>query len=222
MADDSSIRILIVEDQEITRFGLKLTLENSPGMLVVREAADGLAAVEAVDACQPDVVLMDIGLPGIDGIEAAKQIKEARPQTRIIMFTSHDSPDEVFAALAAGTEGYCLKNISGDQLIRAIKAVHEGVVWLDPGIANRVLRNIGDQGGDKNSKEKKHFSKFDLSPRELEVLALLVEGLSNHDMAERLIVSVETIKTHMRHIMEKLAVADRTQAAVKALRQGLL
>jgi two-component system, NarL family, response regulator LiaR len=221
MSKDNPIRVLLVEDQEITRFGLRLTLEQSAKVTVVGETSDGLAAVETAKACQPDVVLMDLGLPGINGIDASKQIKDLQPQTRIIMFTSHDSPDEVFAALSAGVEGYCLKTASGDQLIRAIESVYEGVLWLDPGIANRVLRNISTQTGKDNKTATKN-GEFDLSPREIEVLGLLVEGLSNQEMAERLIISPETIKTHMRHIMEKLTVSDRTQAAVKALKHGLL
>lgn len=217
------IRVLLVEDQEITRLGLVLGLKNSTAVKVVGEASDGLAALELTKQLQPQVVLMDIGLPGMNGVEAARLIKESFPETRIIMFTSHDNADHVFASLAAGTEGYCLKSISAEQLERAILAVSEGVVWLDPGIAGVVLRNMVPPSNPSEIKQvnvKK--AKVDLSAREVEVLTLLVEGLTNQEMSERLFVGLETIKTHMRHIMEKLEVSDRTQAAVKALRLDLV
>ncbi len=223
-----SIAVLIVEDHEITRVGLKLTLAQIEGIKIVGEAEDGRAAVEQVLLLHPQVVLMDIGLPLIDGIDATSQIKTEAPQTRIIMLTSHDNDRDIFAALGAGADGYCLKEVSSNQLAMAIRTVADGAAWLDPGIASRVLRAsvAGTQAAAPESasspggKTAAHNTK--LSQREVEVLNLVVEGLSNQEIAERLFLSVETIKTHMRHIMEKLAVSDRTQAAVKAMRQGLV
>ena len=223
------IKIFIADDHEITRVGLKLTLQNVPDFKVIGEAEDGKETIRLVKELKPDVVLMDIGLPIMDGIDATGRIKDEVPDTRIIMLTSHDSDRDVFAALGAGADGYCLKEVSGTQLINAIRAVADGVAWLDPGVASRVLRACATNNpfaaaaDDINSAKGLGMSPASsLSQRELDVLRLVVEGLSNQEIAGRLILSVETIKTHMRHIMEKLAVSDRTQAAVKAMRSGLV
>jgi NarL family two-component system response regulator LiaR len=224
-ADTPSITIFIAEDHEITRVGLKLTLEHVPGFHVVGEAEDGKGTVKQVTELKPHVVLMDIGLPLMDGIDATTRIKEEVPGTKIIMLTSHDNDRDIFAALGAGADGYCLKEVSGAQLVMAIRAVADGVAWLDPGVASRVLRACAAitpaaQGSD--DAVPKAPGPSPLSQRELDVLRLVVEGLSNQEIADKLILSVETVKTHMRHIMEKLAVSDRTQAAVKAMREGLV
>ncbi len=221
-----SISVVIVEDHEITRVGLRLTLEQTPGIRIIGEAADGQQGVEQTIKLQPNVVLMDIGLPGIDGIEATGEIKKSAPKTRVIMLTSHDNDRDVFAALGAGADGYCLKETPTNQLALAIKTVSEGAAWLDPGIASRVLRASVQSGlaaaarADAESGGRGSAPK--LSQREIEVLKLVVEGKSNQEIAEKLYLSVETVKTHMRRIMEKLAVSDRTQAAVKAMREGIL
>lgn len=225
----ADISVLIVEDHEITRVGLKLTLEHSAGIKVIGEAADGKTAISQAAALRPNVILMDIGLPSVDGIEATNQIKKAMPNCRVIMLTSHDSDRDIFAALAAGADGYCLKETATTQLAMAIKAVAEGAAWLDPGIAQRVLRaSVAGSAPMKSvvpagvaPKSDQPPSKL-LSQREIEVLSCVVDGMSNQEIAEKLFVSVETVKTHMRRLMEKLAVSDRTQAAVKAMRQGLL
>lgn len=214
------IGVLLVEDDEPTRFWLRLTLEPERIYHIVGEAEDGKTAVQLALQHKPRVVLMDIGLPVVDGVAASKQIKEALPETRIIMFTSHDSDDSVFAALTAGCDGYCLKSLTAEQLLKAISSVCDGAAWLDPGIANRVLRAASAQtqvGADKEQQNP-----FALSARETDVLVLLVEGLSNQQIAERLHLGTETVKTHMRHIMRKLAVSDRTQAAIKAMREGIV
>lgn len=220
------IRVVVVEDHEITRMGLKLTLEQNAGIKVVGEAADGRQGVETVIATKPHVVLMDIGLPVVDGIQATQSIKQSLPQVRVIILTSHDNDRDVFAALAAGADGYCLKETPTSQLALAIRTVSEGAAWLDPGIASRVLKASVVAGMPEPEKpgptaESRQLASR-LSQREIEVLKLVVEGLSNQQIADRLIVSVETVKTHMRRLMEKLAVSDRTQAAVKAMRDGLL
>jgi NarL family two-component system response regulator LiaR len=218
------ISIFIAEDHEITRVGLRLTLENVPGFSVVGEAADGKTTVKKVAELKPQIVLMDIGLPLMDGIDATTKIKQEVPGTRVIMLTSHDHDRDIFAALGAGADGYCLKEVSGSQLVMAIRAVADGVAWLAPGVAGRVLRACASAspapGTEASAKPSTLASP--LSQRELEVLKLVVEGLSNQEIADKLILSVETVKTHMRHIMEKLAVSDRTQAAVKAMREGLV
>jgi len=223
--DTPTINIFIAEDHEITRVGLKLTLEHVSGFKVVGEAEDGKRTVKEVLELKPHVVLMDIGLPLLDGIDATCRIKTESPGIRVIMLTSHDNDRDIFAALGAGADGYCLKEVSGSQLIMAIRAVADGVAWLDPGIASRVLRAVATATPHSPASEDgavKAPGPSPLSQRELDVLRLVVEGLSNQEIADRLILSVETIKTHMRHIMEKLAVSDRTQAAVKAMREGLV
>jgi DNA-binding NarL/FixJ family response regulator len=231
----------VVEDHEITRVGLRLMLEQAPDITIVGEAADGRKGVDAVAALKPNVVLMDIGLPAIDGIEATDQIKKNTPGVRVIMLTSHDNDRDVFAALSAGADGYCLKETPTQQLVLAIRAVADGAAWLDPGIAAKVLRasvaghapTVAPVGAESDAAGKPGSTKYGaansdgpkaarLSQREIDVLKLVVEGMSNQSIAEKLFVSVETVKTHMRRIMEKLAVSDRTQAAVKAMREGLL
>lgn len=233
------VRVVLAEDDEPTRFWLKLTLQQSQAFEVVGQAGDGRSAVELTKANQPDLVLMDIGMPIMDGVEAARLVKESLPQTKVIMFTSHDTDDSVFAALSAGADGYCLKTLTAEQLLKAVSSVLDGAAWLDPGIARKVLKAASsagpkeeeaeaDKADTKNSTAKETGkdapgpNPFALSQREMEVLQLLVEGLSNQEIADKLCLGTETIKTHMRHIMRKLSVSDRTQAAIKAMRQGIV
>lgn len=233
-SNESTIRIVIVEDHEFTRMGLKMGLEQIPGLVVIAECEDGRNAYNTVVEHKPDVVLMDIELPRMNGIDATKKIRAELPDTRVIMLTSHSSDQEIFAALGAGANGYCLKNISSAQLANVVRSVAEGAVWLDPGIANRVLcayasgttpAGVVPNGASPaptnirtRTKEKGNTR---LSPREIEVLRLVAQGLSNQKIADQLELGLETVKTHMRHIMEKLTVSDRTEAAVKAMREGL-
>lgn len=211
------IRVLIVEDQELVRVGLKTVLAKTEGLEVAGTASDGKDAVEQARSISPDVIVMDIGLPFLNGIEASRQIKEARPETKIVMLTSHDDEEHVFAALGAGVEGYCLKESSGGLLTSAILSVAEGAAWLDPGIARMVLESTREGRQRVNSELAGLLTK-----RELEVLKQVVDGRTNQEIADGLFISIETVKTHMRHIMEKLRVTDRTQAAVKAMKEGLI
>ncbi len=221
--ENPNLTVVIVEDQEITRVGLKVILESTYGLKIVGLARDGEEAVAMVLERLPAVTLMDIGLPILNGIEATKKIKAQDPLRRIIMLTSHDDDRHIFAALAAGADGYCLKEAPAKQVVQAIKAVNEGAAWLDPGIASRVLRAIANGGKQKEECDNKTpLPPSTLSTRELDVLRLVVDGRTNQEIADKLVLSVETVKTHMRHIMEKLAVSDRTQAAVKAMRDGLI
>ncbi len=245
------VRVVLAEDDEPTRFWLKLTLQQSQTFEVVGQAGDGRSAVALTNENKPDLVLMDIGMPIMDGVEAARLVKEALPETKVIMFTSHDTDDSVFAALSAGADGYCLKTLTAEQLLKAVSSVMDGAAWLDPGIARKVLRAAShsaqpkdgeleleksestsgpaasDTGKDvpkdqKDAKDTPGPNPFALSQREMEVLQLLVDGLSNQEIADKLCLGTETIKTHMRHIMRKLSVSDRTQAAIKAMRQGIV
>jgi NarL family two-component system response regulator LiaR len=224
---DKKIEIFIAEDNEIIRVGLRLTLSDVEDFKVVGEAEDGITTVEKVIALKPTIVLMDIGLPGLDGITATAQIKSQSPSTHVMILTSHDNDEDVFAAIRAGADAYLLKEVTSANLVSAVRAVANGVVWLDPGVAQRVLRaSIANAPKAVNTAEAKNSKNYanatPLSQRELDVLTLVVEGNSNQEIADRLILSVETVKTHMRHIMEKLSVSDRTQAAVKAMREGLV
>lgn len=215
-----AISTILVEDDEITRFGLRKALELIAEIHIIAEAADGKTAVDLCIELHPDLVLMDIGLPCMDGIEATKQIKEILP-TKVIIITSHDDDEDVFAGLSAGADAYCLKNISSSLLAHAVHSVMEGAKWLDPGIGKRVLDEA------LAGRLREHFPKglasdpFQLSERETNVLGLVVEGLTNQQIGEKLFLSPETVKTHLRHVMEKLRVSDRTQAAVKAVREGI-
>lgn len=217
------IGIFIVEDQAITRLGLRVILEQISAFLILGEEGNGARAVERIVNAGPDVVLLDIGLPGKDGIQVAQELKQKVPAVKVLMLTAQDHDEAVFASLAAGADGYCLKDASVERMVHAIHTIHEGAAWLDPGIAHRVLR-VSARGGKtvRSQDSGGQKDKFALSRREVEVLNLVVEGCGNRVIADRLIVSEDTVKTHMRHIMEKLAVADRTQAAVKALREGLI
>jgi DNA-binding NarL/FixJ family response regulator len=231
-ASSEPVSILIVEDHEFTRMGLKLSLEQISGLDIVGEAADGEEGLRKVKELSPQVVLMDVEMPVMDGIESTRQIKEAAPDVRVIMLTSHKSDQTIFAALSAGANGYCLKNINAQQLAAVIRMVAEGAAWLDPGIANRVLSAYASHDSQSQAAAaaaaapkapvKQQKTSITLSPRETEVLRLVADGLSNQKIAEKLGLGLETVKTHMRHIMEKLAVSDRTEAAVKAMKQGIV
>jgi DNA-binding NarL/FixJ family response regulator len=226
------IRLLIVEDHQMTLMGLELLLQKEEGLDIVGKASDGLAAVRLADQTRPDLILMDIGLPEMDGIEATQKIKQQHPGTKVLMLTSKDNERDVFAALAAGADAYCMKGISPATLTSAIYSVAEGAGWLDPAIARLVLGRfqkngpgVGNQGmvsGGGSIAPLGPPIDCPLTPREMEVLALIVDGQSNADIAEILVITKATAKAHVHSILQKLCVDDRTQAAVLAMRQGLV
>jgi two-component system, NarL family, response regulator LiaR len=209
------VRIVIVEDDPMMQLGLEQSFQDYPQMQIVAQPEDGMSGVAAVRQHQPDLVIMDIGLPRLDGIAATQQIKTAFPQTRVVMLTSHTSETEIVAALSSGADAYCIKGTNIELLISAIEAALEGAVYLDPQIARKVLEHL--RPPPPEAEKIGH-----LSPREMDVLQLLVQGLSNIEIAAALFLSPNTIKTHLRGIMNKLAVDDRVQAAVVALRSGLV
>ena len=213
---ESPLRVLIVEDDPMMQLGLEQSLASQPNLAIAGLAADGYAAIELAQKLQPDVVVMDIGLPRLDGIAATQQIKAAFPHIRVVMLTSHKQDIEVIGALSSGADAYCIKGTSIEQLRMAIAAVQEGASYLDPQIARRVLDHL------KPPVLAATEAVAQLSQRELEVLKLMVEGLSNPEIAAALYLSPNTVKTHVRGIMNKLAVDDRVQAAVVALRAGLV
>jgi two-component system, NarL family, response regulator LiaR len=212
------LKILIVEDDPLMRMGLKQFLETQPQLMVIGEAADGYAAVEAFTQAKPDrlphLVIIDLGLPQLDGIETTRQIREQSSESRILILTSHEEETEIIAALSCGADGYCIKGTSLQQLLKAIAVVEDGAVYLDPQIARTVIAHL--------QPARQSNSQVVLSPRELEVLKLIVEGHTNPEIAEMLYLSLSTVKAHIRSTMNKLAVDDRVQAAVVALRSGLV
>lgn len=230
---NDQIKILLVEDHLLTRIGLKTVIERVSSFKVVAEAENGEEAIDKAEATQPDVILMDVGMPVMDGIEASKRIKEKNKHVEIVMLTSHDNERDIFASLAAGAGGYCLKDVDPERLYSAIRSVNAGDIWLDSTIAGKVLRQYSSNDATQfaqpvdTAKSPAPSTKLpqlpeQLSPREREVLSLVVEGLSNQEIADKLFISLATAKTHVRNILNKLAVDDRTQAAVSAMRRGLV
>jgi DNA-binding NarL/FixJ family response regulator len=198
------------------QLGLEQALSEQPDFEIVGQASDGLAGVQLALSLRPDLVVMDIGLPRLDGIAATKQIKEGLANVHVVMLTSHTLQQEVIAALASGADAYCIKGASLDRLLAAIEAAKDGATYLDPQIARLVMDNLKPPAVQPNANLAL------LSEREMEVLKLIVEGKSNAEIAEQLYLSTNTIKTHVRGIMNKLAVDDRVQAAVIALRSGIV
>lgn len=204
-------RILLVEDHVFTRDGLRASLNLQPDLHVSLEARSGEEALELLSYHSVDVAVVDIGLPGMDGIETAAEIKRRWPSTRIVMLTAHNLREEVFASLASGADAYCLKSDTPALLLLGIRSAASGSAYLDPKVAHHVLGGVrAPEAGSP------------LTPRELEVLRLIADGQGNKEIAVSLQVSVGTVKLHVQEILAKLQAADRTQAAVKALRQGLL
>ena len=219
------INVLLVEDHELYRMGLSMVLEKTEGIHLVSEASDGLDGIKKAREYSPDIILMDIGLPNMDGIESTARIKEFLPEAKIIMLTSRNSEQDVLSAFAAGADGYVMKGATPEQTITAIKAVNEGVGWIDSAIAKIVFSNLGktsagEQNMSSNPSESKN--KYGLTDRELDVLELMVDGLTNPQIAEKLIITRATAKAHVHSILQKLCAASRTQATVKAMKEGLL
>jgi two-component system, NarL family, response regulator LiaR len=208
------LRILIVEDDPMMQLGLEQSLEDYAHLSVVGQASDGYLGVEAALKLKPDVIVMDIGLPRLDGIAATQQIKAALPNVHVVMLTSHISETEVIAALSSGADAYCIKGTNVDRLLAAIAAAQEGATYLDPQIARRVIEHLKPPSPSPTIGQ--------LSQREMDVLKLVVDGYSNPEIAAALYLSPNTVKTHIRGIMNKLSVDDRVQAAVVALRSGLV
>lgn len=212
--DTPPLRIVIVEDDPMMQLGLEQALDDYPQFQLVDQATDGLMGIEKVLQHKPDVVLMDIGLPRLDGIAATQQIKEQLPDTRVVILSSHTAETEIVAALSSGADAYCIKGANMDRLVAAITAAQEGAVYLDAQIARKVLDHL------KPPTPQAPIAQ--LSQREMDVLQLVVRGLNNSEIATELFLSPNTIKTHLRGIMNKLSVDDRVQAAVAALRAGLV
>lgn len=219
-----TLKVLIVEDHELARYGLTLALEDKGTFEIVGEAENGDQAIRLAMAHKPDIILMDIGMPVMDGITATQRIKEHLPGTKVVMLTSRKENEEVYASLAAGADAYCMKDIKIDRLCQVLEMVMDGAIWLDPAIARLVMQTIPGSTSYEASKpitSRKQYN-TELTEREQEVLKLIVAGKSNKEIAGILSITTHTAKAHVCNIIQKLAVDDRTQVAVKALRDGLI
>jgi DNA-binding NarL/FixJ family response regulator len=211
------IRVLLADDQALVRDGFRALIDRDPGMHVVAEAADGVEAVSQTRAAHPDVVLMDIRMPRIDGLEATEQVLALPDPPRVLVLTTFDRNDWVYEALRAGASGFLLKDVRGTQLTDAIRTVAAGDALLAPSITRRLIEEFVSRGPAVSARLPEV-----LTSREVEVLRLLAAGLSNAEIADRLVVEVSTVKTHVNRMLSKLDLRDRTQAVVYAYETGLV
>jgi len=233
------VRVIVIEDHDLTRMGLVAALQHREGIQLVGEAISGLQGLKLLEETKPDVAIIDIALPMIDGIELMRRFQqncgEDSLATKILMLTMYNTQEQVLAAFSAGADSYCMKDISVDKLVEAIYSTQEGNPWVDPAIADVVLQQVRQnvpvgaaaetktviiQGVDREYHQL--LENAPLTAREREILDLIVAGCSNAEIAERLYITIGTVKTHVRNILNKLSVDDRTQAAVLALRSGLV
>jgi len=216
-----SIRVLIVDDQELVRTGFRLFLETQPGLAVVGEAGDGEEAIERVRELRPDVVLMDIRMPTMDGVEATAKLTSGaiEPAPRVLVLTTFDLDEYVFGALRAGAAGFLLKDAPRERLIEAIRVVHSGEALLSPSITRRLIEDFAERS---DPIEPPAAVLAELTPREREVLVLVAHGLSNAEIAARLVVTEATVKSHVGAVLLKLGLRDRVQAVVFAYEHGIV
>ncbi|GGW62481.1 DNA-binding response regulator [Streptomyces lucensis JCM 4490] len=215
-----TIRVLIADDQQMVRQGFTVLLDTKPDIHVVGQAVDGRDAIARVAELVPDVVLMDIRMPELGGIEATRRITAEHPGIRVLVLTTFDLDEYVYEALRAGAAGFLLKDASADQLAEAVRVVAAGDALLAPGVTRRLIAEFSRLDGSPRAPLKQRVG--DLTERETEVLALIARGLSNAEIAERLVVAEQTVKTHVSRMLVKLGLRDRTQAAVFAYESGLV
>lgn len=216
------VRVMLVDDHHLVIEGLRAVLSTDDRLEVIGEARSGTAAVGLVPQLRPDIVLMDIRMPDMDGIAATRLVKQAAPQSSVIMLTMYENPDYLFEAVKAGASGYVLKDVAGVDLLQAIHTVAEGGSLLNQEVVGRFLRRLAAEVDHRSTETPAPPPTERLTPRELDVLRLITAGMSNKEIAVRLSVTVATVKTHLEHILQKLQVSDRTQAAVHAVTHGLL
>ena len=213
----ATIRVLLADDHEVVRLGLRTMLELEPDITVVAEASDGAAAVREASAHRPDVVIMDVRIGPVDGIEACRELKSRHPEVGVLMLTSFGTDEAVLAALVAGASGFLLKNAGRADLLRAVRVIGEGGSLLDPAVTRGVTQRLVDLATRAEQPEVAQ-----LSQREREVLVLVARGLTNREIAARLVISEATARNHVSHILEKLGLSRRSEAAALAARLGLL
>lgn len=210
------IRILIADDHEVVRMGIKVLIQQRPNLRVVAEASTGEEAVEQAGICKPDVVVMDIRMPGMSGVDACRKIVQTMPDTRVIMLTSYAEDELLFAAIRAGASGYVLKRIGSDELIRTIEAVGRGESALDPAMTEAVFREVRQN---ERSKEAAVFS--ELSAQEMRVLALIADGLTNREIAGQLFLGEGTVRNYVSSLLSKLHLSNRAEAAAFAVQHKI-
>jgi DNA-binding NarL/FixJ family response regulator len=214
MSDESEIRVLLVDDHAVVREGLRTYLDLEDRLAIIGEAANGREAVDKVRALRPDVVLMDLLMPEMDGITATKAIKEVAPEVKIIVLTSFQDDEHIMPAIEAGATGYLLKDVSAPELVKAIEGAFQGQAQLHPEVARKLMEQVRQPRRRQDPAE-------DLTPRERDVLTLIASGMSNKEIARELVMTERTVKGHVSNILGKLGLQDRTQAALYAVRHGL-
>lgn len=217
MDESTTVRVLLADDHRMLREGLKRTLEEN-GLLVVAEADDGEEAIRLALAHDPDVIVMDVTMPNLDGVEATRQLRAQRPDARVVMLTMHSDQDIVANAIRAGASGYLTKDCSSEELVGAVRAIAEGETVLSPGLAGAMLQEVQKLGQAQQAATSEPL----ITKREEEVLQLIADGLSTQEVAERLYISLKTVKNHLASIYQKLDSRDRTQAVVRAVRMGII
>lgn len=213
----SNIRIMVVDDHVIVREGLRALLELEKDISEVYEADSSMQCLEVIDQYSPDVVLMDLKMPGIGGIDATRLIKQNHPQIKIILLTNYDDEEYVLEAIKAEADGFVLKDVKKGDLARIIRLVLEGHAYVDPSVTHKVFRHLK-----KSDVPEKSFSRPVLSRRELQILECVVEGKSNQEIAEAIYLSLDTVKSHLKNIYQKLGVCKRSQAIKTAIKEGLI
>ncbi len=211
--------ILIVEDHELTRFGLKTTFEGVDYVGEIYEADSAENALEIFNNNHVDIIIMDLGLPKMNGIEATKQIRSSNKDVKVIMLTSHNDEKEVLNSLKAGANAYCSKEINPQRLVQVVQSVADGAAWFDPSVAHIVLKASSNSPSFDTENNRKDY---DLTSREAQILKLMTEGYSNMEIAQMLVISINTTKAHVANILQKLEVDDRLQAALKALKNKIV
>ncbi|MCA9788870.1 MAG: response regulator transcription factor [Cyanobacteria bacterium HKST-UBA05] len=221
-ASVATIRVLIVEDSSVVRLGIRKILENFGGVSVVAERETGEEGLKLYEAHEPDVVLMDISLPGISGLECTKAILEQWPDAKIVVLTSSQEEDLVYEAVQCGANSFCTKNVDAETLYHVLKSSVEGGAWFDPSVATNVLSKLKSSGGQAKPSEEMEYYLNKLTDRETVALKLLTEGRNNNEIAQEMFISVHTAKVYVTNIISKLEVESRTQAALKALKLGMV
>jgi len=217
--DESAIRVMLVDDHDLFRRGLELVLRDELDLEIVGEAGDGLAAIERATELQPDVVLMDVRMPGVGGIEATRRIRNALPATKVVMLTVSDDEEDLYAAIRAGANGYLLKEVSIDEVANAVRAVVRGQSLVTPSMATKLFTEFNVLS---RRVDAQHGTATRLTEREVEVLRLVAKGMSNKEIAAELVIAENTVKNHVRNILEKLQMKSRMEAAMYAVREKLV